>query len=775
LAGWLESGQSSIQQLATSQFEREEKMTLDFWQSMKAVAPAGWFTAWFGRGFRGRFMGLLLATSAASALAATPIARAAPVAPVRMVTDQLHGVAVPDPYRYMENQRDPQVQAWMKAQGDEARKTLDHISVRSDILKRLQTLDAQQGDSVRDVVRSGGGQLFYLKRKQGEPQFKLVMRPSLQGAEKVLVDTAAIAKRKSVPHAINYFAPSWDGKHVAYGMSAGGSEDASLYVLNVATGKTVGQPVPRVPEALVSWLPDSQSLTFNQLKKLKPGEPETEVYMDSRVLWLRLGQNEKQAVAIFGPTVNRQLGLARLDVGTVQFRPGSPWMLARTSDTTLPEGFLFVARVAELGKSKEIPWHLISRYEDKITDVVLQGDDAYLLTYTQAPRNRVLKLNLNLPVLTDAEEVAVAPPGMVLEGFTLNKNAIVGSVREGTSIGIRLYSPGDKTGVAVPMPYPGAAHVYADPSQAFDDVIYNLGGWTQPSRSWRFNGSQNEEIQLKTASATAPAPDIEVRDVLAKSHDGAMVPMTILHKKGLVKNSANPTLLVGYGAYGFSETAHYSAGDRVWVERGGVLAYANVRGSGVYGQDWYHAGQKATKANTWKDGIACAEFLVADGYASPATMAVLGGSAGGIFAGRSLTQAPQLFAAGIVQVGVIDAVRAEESANGITNISEFGSYKNPQEFAALLEMSAYHQIKDGVAYPAVMFMHGLNDPRVDVWHSAKGTARLQAASSSGKPVLLRLDAQAGHGIGSTATQRQQMVADEYGFLLWQMGFASVNR
>jgi prolyl oligopeptidase len=153
----------------------------------------------------------------------------------------------------------------------------------------------------------------------------------------------------------------------------------------------------------------------------------------------------------------------------------------------------------------------------------------------------------------------------------------------------------------------------------------------------------------------------------------------------------------------------------------------------------------------------------------------MGGSAGGIFAGRSFTQAPQLFAAAIVEVGVMDAVRAEESANGITNISEFGSYKNPQEFAALLEMSAYHQIKDGVAYPAVMFMHGLNDPRVDVWHSAKGTARLQAASNSGKPVLLRLDAQAGHGIGSTATQRQQMLADEFSFLLWQMGFASLNR
>ena len=254
----------------------------------------------------------------------------------------------------------------------------------------------------------------------------------------------------------------------------------------------------------------------------------------------------------------------------------------------------------------------------------------------------------------------------------------------------------------------------------------------------------------------------------------ALVPMTILHKKGLepaARAGGNPTLLNGYGAYGISETARYSHSAQGWMEQGGVLAYANVRGSGVYGQDWHRGGFKATKANTWKDGIACAQFLIREGYASPATLAVMGGSVGGIFAGRALTEAPELFTAAVVQVGVFDAVRAEISANGVTNVSEFGSTRNPAEFPALLEMSAYHHIKDRVNYPAVLFTHGLNDPRVDVWHSAKGAARLQAATGSGKPVLLRLDAQAGHGMGSTSTQRQQLTADIYSFLLWQMGMA----
>ncbi len=245
--------------------------------------------------------------------------------------------------------------------------------------------------------------------------------------------------------------------------------------------------------------------------------------------------------------------------------------------------------------------------------------------------------------------------------------------------------------------------------------------------------------------------------------------MTLIYKKGLQRDGNNPTLLNAYGAYGFSDTASFLGGRLAWIEQGGVLALANVRGSGVRGHDWYLAGKKATKPNTWKDGVAAAQYLIAQGYASSKTLGVMGTSAGGIFVGRTVTTAPQLFAAAIFDVGVMDAVRAEESANGITNISEFGSYRNAKEFPALLEMSTYHQIKDGVAYPGVLLVQGMNDPRVDAWHAGKAAARLQAASSSGKPILLRLDMQAGHGMGSTANQRNSMAADIYSFLLWQMG------
>lgn len=256
------------------------------------------------------------------------------------------------------------------------------------------------------------------------------------------------------------------------------------------------------------------------------------------------------------------------------------------------------------------------------------------------------------------------------------------------------------------------------------------------------------------------------------SHDGAKVPLSIIHKKGLKLDGRNPTLLQGYAAYGFTWEPRFDVNRLAWLEQGGVIAMANPRGSGVFGQAWYEAGKQATKPNTWRDMIACAEYLIAHGYATAATLGIEGGSAGGITSGRAATARPDLFAAVVPRVGVLDLVRAELEANGPPNIPEFGSHKTEAGFRALLEMSTYHHIQPGTRYPAALLLHGVNDPRVAVWHSAKTAARLAAVSAAlpdGRPVLLRLDYDAGHGVGSTKLQRQQEVADIYAFLLWQMG------
>jgi prolyl oligopeptidase len=397
-----------------------------------------------------------------------------------------------------------------------------------------------------------------------------------------------------------------------------------------------------------------------------------------------------------------------------------------------------------------------------------------------APRFKIMKLDLRKPDLKQAVLAIAAPDGEVIEGINLGRDAILVAMRQGQQVGLREYAYGSGIGRKLQLPAAGAANIGTnsqgdpydpDPAHAHADWIVRFSSWTMPRQTLRIEGGHATDAKFAAPVRITGVPALQVTDVLVPSWDGVKVPMTILHRKELKLDGNNPTLVIGYGSYGLSETAHFSPSDYAWFERGGVIAYVNVRGSGAYGEAWHLAGFKQTKPNTWKDGIAATQYLQSHGYSSPKTTAILGGSAGGIFVGRAVTTAPQLYAAAIFAVPMMDGIRFVQSANGITNISEFGSPEKPDEFRALLEMSTYHQIKDGTPYPAVMFIHGMNDPRVDVWESAKAAARMQAANSSGKPILLRLDAQAGHGIGATVTQRDAMIADIDSFLLWQMGKA----
>ena len=702
--------------------------------------------------------------------ASAPAAPAAPpAAPSQPVTDMMHGVSVADPYRNLENVKSAETQAWLKAQGEYAAEQLSRIDARDVIAARIEALAKASGDQIRQVTRMPGERIYYLKRKVGESQLKLAMRVGLNGAERVLVDPELMAKATGTPHAINFFVPSWDGKTLAYGVSAGGSEDASLLLLDISSGKAIGKPIPRAQTGLVHWTPDSRTLTFNQLRELPAGTPDTETFLDSTVFVLDARVANAKPRALFGPLVNKDLKMDRLDVAEIMFAPDSRYMIARTTDTTLPEGRLFVAPLAEL-QQKHIHWQAISGYADKITSVQLRGDTLYMRTYIGAPRGRVMALALTQksPVIGNAT-VAIAEPEVgVLESFALGKNAMYTEVRQGFNLRLLRHAAGRVSDVAPGVL--GSTFVVEDPAHAYANPWVTTSTWTAPQRLLATTADgKTLDTGLLTNVRPDGTPDIEVSDVLVTSHDGAKVPLAILRKKGLALDGSNPALLIGYGAYGFSFEARFDPRNIAWLERGGVLALVNVRGSGAYGDAWYKGGFKATKSNTWKDGVAAAKYLIDQRYTSAKTLGIWGTSAGGIFAGRAVTTAPDLFAAAIMDVGLMDAVRAEESANGITNISEFGSAKNAAEFPALLDMSTYHQIKDGTAYPAIMFIHGLNDPRVDVWHSAKAAARFQAATTSGKPILMRLDGQAGHGVGSTAQQGFSKQADIYAFLLWQFG------
>jgi prolyl oligopeptidase len=398
----------------------------------------------------------------------------------------------------------------------------------------------------------------------------------------------------------------------------------------------------------------------------------------------------------------------------------------------------------------------------------LRGDDLFLVTYKNTPRFKVDYKNLAKLDSVKAETIFPASEA-VAERVLAQRDALYVQTLDGGNRRIWRVDYKTRKAEAVKLPYQGSSALrLTEPDM--DGIYFNIVSWTKSNAHFKY------DPKTKTVAPTnliPPSPvdmsGIEFVNTLAKSYDGTMVPLVIIYKKGLKRDGKNPALLSGYGAYGAEWTSPvFNPSTLPWLERGGVLIFAGVRGGGEYGEDWHEAGMKKTKPNTWKDFIACAEYLIAEKYTSAPHLAVEGISAGGILLSNTITERPDLFGAAVIQVGLNNILRFETTSNGIPNIPEVGSTKTLEGFRDLLAMDGYLKIKNGVKYPAVLLTHGYNDPRVDAWMSAKMAARLQAATSSGKPVLLRIDYDAGHVIGSTVNQRNTLQADIYAFLFEQL-------
>jgi prolyl oligopeptidase len=322
----------------------------------------------------------------------------------------------------------------------------------------------------------------------------------------------------------------------------------------------------------------------------------------------------------------------------------------------------------------------------------------------------------------------------------------------------------------IDLPFDGSTEVYSGDPRV-PGIIFTMDSWTKGPRIIEFDpqAGKTNPTNLRQPGPYDNLDELVSEEVEAPSYDGTDIPLSLMHKRGIKLDGSNPTILWAYGAYGITEDAGFSSASLPWLERGGVYAVAHVRGGGERGEDWHLAGYKLTKPNTWRDVIACAEYLIDKKYTSSPKLGIMGGSAGGITVGRALTERPDLFAAAIPLVGCLNTLRAEFSPNGPPNIPEFGSVKTQEGFEDLYTMDAYHHIRDGVAYPATLITTGMNDPRVATWIPTKFAARLQPATSSGKPVLLRVDYQGGHGIGASKQQLMEEYADEYAFFLWQFG------
>jgi prolyl oligopeptidase len=695
-----------------------------------------------------------------------------PVAPVRPIVDEYYGTKVMDPYRYMENLKDPEVQAWMKAQNDYTRAMLERIPGRQKLLARIRQLD--QSVPQVQAQRLPGNVYLILKRLPMENVSKLYLRRGLNGKDRLLVDPEKVAlaapnqgKGKNV---ILYFAPSGDAKYVAVGIAPGGAErDTEMHFFEIASGRETGDVIPRAWGASPNWLPDNHSLVYGKLQKLPPGAPATETEQKVRSYLHVLGTEGEKDTAVFGYGVVPTISVDPRYFAGVMAQPNSRYALGMINSGVSPNSAFYVEPVTSVGRTNSA-WRKVADFSDDVSDIEVHGEDLYLLTYKNALRYKVIRLDARHPSLASAETIVPASQAVVT-GINPAQDALYVQLLDGgLSRVLRVpYGPHPRI-EEVTLPFKGSAYLSTDPR--VPGALLYLTSWTKAFRIYAYDPetSQLTDTGLQPVGPYGNPPNIETLEVKVRSYDGTLVPLSITYPKNIKRDGSNPALLEGYGAYGFPSSPYFESMRLAWYENGGVYAVCHVRGGGEYGEEWHLAGKGSTKPNTWRDFVACAQYLNDKKYTSPAHLAGEAGSAGGILIGRAITSHPELFAAAIDVVGCSDMLREETTANGLPNVPEFGSVKTEAGFKSLYAMSAYHHVQSGIAYPAVLLETGANDPRVDPWQMAKMAARLQAATSSGKPVLLRVEYHGGHGgIGGTESQAQERLADDYSFLLWQFG------
>ena len=726
--------------------------------------------SWLTRGLLGIALVMSAALHAKRVFGQSSAAPAGPpLAPVQVVTDEYFGTKVSDPYRYMEKLDTPEVQQWFKQQDDYTRSVLSQIPGRTALLARIKQFDQTGPPRILSMLRYADDKIYYEKRLPDEDVAKLYLRSGLQGQDQLLVDPNRYSTKPGQHSTLNYYVPSYDKRYVAYGVSPSGSEDAVIHILDTSTSRETGETIDRSWYGGISWLPDQKSFLHIRFQKLAESADPAERRLKSRVFLHRVGADPETDVAVFGYGVIDGIDLEPSDSSTVLSLPGIPFALAFVTHGFDNDLTIYRTSLDTLGKPGT-KWQKIIDHDDGVVSIDVHQDNLYLITHKDAPRFKIVHTSLAHPDLAHAH--TLIPPGeAVITSLSAMADALyVQKIDGGIGKLCRVSYPEGPV-QEISLPVNGSIELIGGDPRV-QGIFFGLAAWTKASKIYAYlpQSAAVVDTKLQPVGAHDDPPDLHSVEMKAPSYDGTMIPLSIIFKKGIKLDGSHPSLLIGYGAYSITLDPYFSPRWLAWFERGGVIAIAHVRGGGEYGEEWHRAGMLKNKPNTWRDFIACAEYLVKSGYTSPARLAGQGGSAGGILIGRAFTERPDLFAAALDDVGLSDMIRDMFSPDGPLNVTEYGDLKTADGFRNLLEISAYYHVKDGGQYPAVLMTTGMNDPRVVPWEPGKMAARLQTATGSKRPVLLRVDYQGGHGtIGGTRAQEQELYADQYSFLLWQFG------
>ena len=675
---------------------------------------------------------------------------------MEIVRDTYFAETLSDPYRWMENDKDTEWLPFLRGQNDHTRAVLDALPFRESLLKRIRQLSADTVLTSR--IQRAGGLMFFQQRPLGADNYKLFVRQN--GRDRLLVDPTALSDHTSHV-SLDWWCASPTGQHVVYGLSKDGSEDSTLRVLVVADGTDLTERIPNTESANPQWLEDGSGFFYNQLT----GQVDTpERYLDSQARFHRLATDPTLDPILMKRGLVAGVDYDRSQMPFVHTYPGARYALLKLADVR-PESRWFIAPVAD-AIAGQTRWTPVVGFEDEVTDVQLVGDDLYLLANRATPRGRLLKTSGAAPSLATANEVVPQGPE-VIESVARAGDGLYLKIMDGGISRLRRFAfDGRVTDIA--LPFDGSiSAIFASAGEK--GVLISLSGWLTPAGIWSIDTGGSV---VNTGITPKPQVDVstyETKRLFATAKDGTRIPYSLIYRKGLTLDGQTPAWISAYGSYGISPyTPTFAGRTLALIDAGAIVGYANVRGGGEFGREWHKAGQLSNKPNTWLDLIAVCEDLCTRKYTSPQHLAIGGRSAGGITVGRAMTERPDLFAAVVDGVGWSNPLRYVAEQNGYGEEPEWGAISELAGYRALKSIDSYQAVRDGTRYPAVLLTTGVTDPRVAPFHVAKMAARLQAATNSGKPILLRVDFGAGHGMGSTRAQQDEEAADTYAFLLWQL-------
>ncbi|MEV5897937.1 prolyl oligopeptidase family serine peptidase [Nonomuraea fuscirosea] len=671
------------------------------------------------------------------------------------VVDILHETPVPDPYRWLEDPDSPETKGWLLGQADLFAKERGPQRFKSRIAELLRS------GSVG--VPAWRGERHFFSRRTPDQEHAVYYVAEPDGTERALVDPMAIDS--SGLTTLDAVQPDKEGRLLAYQISVGGDEESVLYVIDVATGARVEGPIDRCRYSPIAWLPGGEA--FYYVRRLPSTEvPENESQFHRRVYLHRVGTSTEDDVMIFGQ------GLKMTNYYGVSVSRDGRWLQVSAHEGTAPRNDLWVADLTESPIDRPA-LRVVQEGVDAQTGLVFGRDGRlYVHTDRDASRGRVCVSDPAAPGFDNWRDLIPEDPEAVLSDFAILDDLerpvmLVGWTRHAISeISVHDLATGERLG-EVPTPGLGTIGGISERPEGGHEAWFGYTDNTTPPTIQRYDASTGETTLWAASPGAVEVPDVRTEQVVYRSKDGTDVRMLVISPAD-VAEGPRPTVLYGYGGFGLSMSPGYSASILAWVEAGGVYAIANLRGGGEEGEEWHRAGMLANKQNVFDDFHAAAEHLIATGVTTPEQLGISGGSNGGLLVGAALTQRPELYAAVVCSAPLLDMIRYEKFGLGATWNVEYGSAEDPEQFGWLWGYSPYHHVRESVSYPATLFTVFQSDTRVHPLHAWKTCAALQHASTSDRPVLLRNEAEVGHGARSVS-RSVDLSADTLTFLARHTG------